>query len=77
VAYLNQAIEKQPNYAEAYSELAKAEIILGHMLAVAPQEAFPAAERAAAKAIALDDRLADAEAKLARKGPGTMIENWH
>ena len=47
------------------------------MLAVAPQEAFPAAVRAAAKAIALDDRLADAEAKLARKGPGKMIENWH
>jgi serine/threonine protein kinase/tetratricopeptide (TPR) repeat protein len=65
VAYLNQAIEKQPNYAEAYSELAKAEIMLGHMLAVAPQEAFPAAERAAAKAIALDDRLADAHAAAA------------
>jgi TolB-like protein/DNA-binding winged helix-turn-helix (wHTH) protein len=65
VSYLNQAIEKQPHYAEAYGGMANAEIMLGHMLAVAPQEAFPAAERAALKAIALDDTLADAHAAIA------------
>src|SRR3984893_7200645 len=59
-AYFSRAIERKSNYAEAYAGLAKAEIMLGHMVAVAPQEAFPAAQRAAAKAIALDETLADA-----------------
>jgi hypothetical protein len=61
-AYLNRAIERKPNYAEAYARLARAEIMLRHMLAVAPQEAFPAAQRAAAKAIAWDETLAGAHA---------------
>jgi TolB-like protein/DNA-binding winged helix-turn-helix (wHTH) protein len=64
-AYFNRAIERKPNYAEAYAGLADAEIMLGHMVAVAPQEAFPAAQRAAAKAIALDETLADAHAAAA------------
>jgi uncharacterized protein (TIGR02996 family) len=64
-AYFNRAIERNPNYAEAYAGLADAEIMLGHMLAVAPQEAFPAAQRAAARAIALDENLAGAHAAAA------------
>jgi TolB-like protein/DNA-binding winged helix-turn-helix (wHTH) protein len=64
-AYFNRAIERKPNYAEAYAGLANAEIMLGHMLAVAPQEAFPAAQRAAARAIALDETLAGAHAAAA------------
>jgi TolB-like protein/Tfp pilus assembly protein PilF len=73
VAYFSRAIEKDPNYAEAYVGLANVQIMLGHNLAVAPQEAFPAAQIAAAKAIALDDTLADAHAAA---GEVKLLYEW-
>jgi tetratricopeptide (TPR) repeat protein len=39
--------------------------MLGHMVGAAPRDAFPVAERAAAKAIKLDDALADAHTAVA------------
>jgi TolB-like protein/DNA-binding winged helix-turn-helix (wHTH) protein/Tfp pilus assembly protein PilF len=64
VEYFNQAIAKDPNYAQAYSGLADSYALLGDWEygAMAPREALPQAATAAAKALELDDNLAEAHA---------------
>src|SRR3989441_2349998 len=57
IGYFNQAIEKDPNYALAYSGLADAYVVLG-VLYLPPREVFPKAKAAAEKALALDEGLA-------------------
>ena len=57
IGYFNQAIEKDPNYALAYSGLADAYVVLG-VLYLPPSEVFPKAKAAAEKALALDEGLA-------------------
>ncbi len=67
VDYFSQAIEKDPNYADAYSGLADSYALMGDWEygVVAPQEAFPKAKAAASKALALDATLSEAHTSLA------------
>ena len=67
IEYFDQAIAKDPHYAQAYSGLADSYALLGDWEygALAPKEAFPKAKAAAAKALQLDDTLGEAHASLA------------
>ncbi|HJZ80858.1 MAG TPA: protein kinase [Pyrinomonadaceae bacterium] len=65
ITFFDQAIEKDPNYALAYSGLADSYALLPvYGGAGAPQEWMPQAKAAAMKALALDDNLAEAHASL-------------
>jgi serine/threonine protein kinase/Flp pilus assembly protein TadD len=59
IEFYNQAIEKDPNYALAYSGLSASYGVLGNNY-LPPREAFPKAKAYAAKALALDDTLSQA-----------------
>jgi serine/threonine protein kinase/tetratricopeptide (TPR) repeat protein len=67
--YFQQAIEKDPNFALAYSGLADAYNLLGAQDAVAggipPTEVLPKAKAAALKALEIDNTLAEAHVSLA------------
>jgi TolB-like protein/DNA-binding winged helix-turn-helix (wHTH) protein/Tfp pilus assembly protein PilF len=68
IEYFNQAIEKDPSYAAAYSGLADCYSSLGFSFDVgemAPQQVQPRAMAAAARAIALDPSLSEAHTSLA------------
>ena len=67
IDYFNQAIEKDPNYAQAYSGLADAYALMGDWEygVLPPMEAFPKAKAAATKALALDNTLGEAHTSLA------------
>jgi TolB-like protein/DNA-binding winged helix-turn-helix (wHTH) protein/Tfp pilus assembly protein PilF len=67
VAYFNQAIERDPTYAQAYSGLADTYALLGDWEygVLAPREAFPRAKAAAVKALQLDNTLGEAHTSLA------------
>ena len=67
IDYFNQAIEKDPNYAEAYTGLADAYALSGDWEygILSPEVAFPKAKEAASKALALDGSLAEAHTSLA------------
>jgi non-specific serine/threonine protein kinase len=65
IAFYQEAIEKDPNYALAYAGLADCYSLLGSVLGtIKPSEAFPRAKAAAEKALSLDDSLSDAHASL-------------
>jgi TolB-like protein/DNA-binding winged helix-turn-helix (wHTH) protein/Tfp pilus assembly protein PilF len=67
LAYFNQAIEEDPNYAQAYSGLADTYALLGdwQYAAMTPKEAYPKAKAAALKAVTLDNALGEAHNSLA------------
>ena len=67
VDYFNQAIAKDPNYAEAYTGLADTYALLGdwQYAVLTPKEAFPKAKAAAIKALELDSALSEAHNSLA------------
>jgi len=65
VAYFEQAIEKDPTYAPAYSGLSDTYRQFDQQGLAAPRECMPKAEAAARKALALDDTLSEAHASLA------------
>ena len=65
IAFYEQAIARDPNYALAYAGLAEAYAILPAYTATAPQDAYPKAKAAAVKALQLDDKLAEAHTALA------------
>ena len=67
VEYFSQAVERDPNYAQAYSGLADTYALLGDWEygVLAPREAFPRAKAAAIKALQLDDTLGEAHTSLA------------
>ncbi len=67
VDHFKHAIEKDPNYAQAYSGLADAYALLGdwQYARMTPGEALPRAKAAALKALELDDTLAEAHTSLA------------
>lgn len=67
VEYFSHAIERDPNYAQAYSGLADTYALLGDWEygVLAPREAFPRAKAAAIKALQLDDTLGEAHTSLA------------
>jgi TolB-like protein/DNA-binding winged helix-turn-helix (wHTH) protein/Flp pilus assembly protein TadD len=65
--YFTQAIEKDPNYAQAYAGLADSYALLGDWEygVLAPKEAYPRAKAAATKALELDSTLGEAHISLA------------
>jgi TolB-like protein/DNA-binding winged helix-turn-helix (wHTH) protein/Flp pilus assembly protein TadD len=67
LAYFNQAIEEDPQYAQAYSGLADTYALLGdwQYAAMTPKEAFPKAKAAATRALELDSTLGEAHNSLA------------
>ena len=67
LAYFNQSIEEDPNYAQAYSGLADTYALLGdwQYAAMTAKEALPKAKAAAQKALALDPALGEAHNSLA------------
>jgi len=64
IEYFQRAIQKDPNYAAAYSGLADSYAWMGFFGALPPNEAMPKARQAALKALALDDTLAAAHTSL-------------
>jgi TolB-like protein/DNA-binding winged helix-turn-helix (wHTH) protein/Flp pilus assembly protein TadD len=67
LAYFNQAIEEDPNYAQAYSGLADTNALLGdwQYAVMTPAAAGPKAKAAALKAVELDNALGEAHNSLA------------
>ena len=64
IDYFEQAIEKDPNFALAYSGLADAYVLPA--AGMIPRDAMPKAKAAALRALELDDSLAEAHTSLAR-----------
>ena len=65
IAYFEQAIHSDANFALAYAGLADSYNLLDDWGETAPRDSFPNARAAAEKAIALDDSLAEAHVSLA------------
>jgi len=65
VEYFNEAIEKDPDYALAYTGLADAYNMLGSYNILPAHEAYPKAKEAAQKALNIDETLAEAYTSLA------------
>ena len=65
INYLNQATEKDPQYALAYAGLADSYLVQGWIGQLPPKEVYPKAREAAIRALELDDRLAEAHNALA------------
>ena len=65
IDYFTKAIEKDPDYALAYTGLADSYVALGTYYALAPGEAFAHARHAASRAVELDHNLAEAYVSLA------------
>jgi TolB-like protein/DNA-binding winged helix-turn-helix (wHTH) protein/Flp pilus assembly protein TadD len=66
IEYFDQAIERDPNYALAYSGLSDSYNGLTQFRGLSPDEAMPKAKAAALKALEMDDSLAEAHASLAQ-----------
>ncbi|MFL6516233.1 MAG: adenylate/guanylate cyclase domain-containing protein [Chthoniobacterales bacterium] len=64
IGYFKQALEKDPNYALAYSGLADSYSLLGEMAYLPSKETFPQARAYAEKALSLDEKLASAHLSL-------------
>ncbi len=64
-SYFEVAIQKDPDFAPAYVELARAYRNLGQFLWLSPRDAFPPAKQAVRKALELDDSSCDAHWSLA------------
>ena len=71
IPFFQQAIEKDPNYAMAYSGLADTYALLSAYTNEPSKELMPKAKEAALKALALDDKLAEAHASL-----GQIVEYY-
>src|SRR5271163_4428521 len=67
LAYFHQAIDEDPNYAQAYSGLADTYALLGdwQYAVMPPKEALPKAKAVATKALELDSTLGEAHKSLA------------
>jgi TolB-like protein/Tfp pilus assembly protein PilF len=72
IEYFNQAIEKDPNFALAYSGLADAYVVTA--LGMAPKDVMPKAKAAATRALEIDGTLAEAHTSLARV---LQIYDWN
>jgi TolB-like protein/Tfp pilus assembly protein PilF len=70
--YFQQAIDRDPNYAQAYAALANYWFIVTDYAPIPITEANPKAEAAARKALAIDPSSAEAHAVLA----GTYENDW-
>jgi len=65
IIYFEQAIDLDTTFAQAYTSLAETYIVLGEWTYSQPDEVFPKAEKAVARAIKLDDGLAEAHNAMA------------
>jgi len=65
-SYLLKAIEKDPDFAPAYTALAVSHVLLGAQRWQSSKEAFPSAKQAIHKALELDDGNCEAHVVLAR-----------
>jgi TolB-like protein/DNA-binding winged helix-turn-helix (wHTH) protein len=65
IAAFSRAVARDPNYAEAYAGLARADMLAPIFGVSTPVEILPKAVEAATRAIALNDNLADAHTALA------------
>lgn len=65
IEYFREAIEKDSNFALAYTGLADSYVALGAYYAIPPAEAFAEARQAATRAVELDQALAEAFVSLA------------
>jgi TolB-like protein/DNA-binding winged helix-turn-helix (wHTH) protein/Tfp pilus assembly protein PilF len=65
IDYFQQAVDKQPNYAQAQAGLARAYVLLGGYQGTPQGEYIAKARAAALRAIKLDERLPEAHAALA------------
>ncbi|MCI0446678.1 tetratricopeptide repeat protein [bacterium] len=65
VEYLQQAVEKDPKYALAYSGIADCYVVQGDYNYIPPSEAIRKAKDASMKALELDETLAEAHVSLA------------
>jgi TolB-like protein/Tfp pilus assembly protein PilF len=65
VEYFQKAIDLDPSYALAYAGLADCYIVYSEYEVEAPRDSGPKAQAAAAKALQIDDKLAEAHASLA------------
>lgn len=65
VELFDQAIEKDPNYALAYSGLAETYVLFSNYSIEPPQECMPKAKAASVRALQIDDSLAEAHVALA------------
>ncbi|MCA1600447.1 MAG: protein kinase [Acidobacteria bacterium] len=64
VEFYQQAIEKDPNYALAYSGLAETHVLFPQFSVALPKDSAPLAKATALRALALDDSLAEAHTAL-------------
>jgi serine/threonine-protein kinase len=71
VVYYNQAIEKDPAFALAYSGLAETYVLFAVYSVASPRESMPQARASALKALEIDDSLAEAHAAL-----GLYLSNY-
>ncbi len=62
IGYFQQAVERDPDYALAYTGLADSYVLLGWNSYLPPKDAFPKAKEAALTALQLDSRLGEAHA---------------
>ena len=60
VAYFEQAIQKDPEFALAYAGLAYCHLIMPEYVATSTQESYPLAKKFALKALELDEELGEA-----------------
>ncbi len=65
IEYLNQAIEKDPNYALAYAGMADSWFTAAWYRCIDPKETYEKARAAANKALTINDKLAEPHATLA------------
>jgi TolB-like protein/DNA-binding winged helix-turn-helix (wHTH) protein/Tfp pilus assembly protein PilF len=73
IDYFNRAIQADPSDARSYAGLAQCYIVLPMLTEVSQAKAFPKARDAAAKALALDDSLADAHLSIAEV---RLYQDW-
>jgi DNA-binding winged helix-turn-helix (wHTH) protein/Tfp pilus assembly protein PilF len=72
--YFHRTIERDPDYAPAWTGLADAYLMVGIFGLQPPREVFPPAKSAAERALALDDSLADAHTVL---GEIQKLYDWN
>jgi eukaryotic-like serine/threonine-protein kinase len=65
IVFFQKAIEKDPNYARAYTGLADTYMLLSDWGFMSPAEGYSKARDAAVQALIIDDRLAEAHSSLA------------
>ena len=74
IEYFQQAIEKDPSYALAYTGLSDSYVLLGWNSYLPPKDAFPKGKAAAKMALQLDPDLAEAHTPLAAL---LWLHDWH